>query len=47
VKFYVIESATSMDFVEVPKNHPTLQGGTEIYWDIGALFGKITSHYHH
>jgi len=29
-----------MDFVEVPKNHPTLPGGTDIYWDIGALFGK-------
>jgi len=37
VKFYVITSANSMNFVEVPKNHPNL-GGNEIYWDIGVLF---------
>jgi len=36
VKFYVITSTNSMNFVEVPKNHPNL-GGNEIYWDIGVL----------
>ncbi|EAS05376.3 hypothetical protein TTHERM_00697090 (macronuclear) [Tetrahymena thermophila SB210] len=37
VKLYVITSSTKMHFIEVPKSHPQIVRGNDIYWDIGAL----------